>query len=140
MSKSERQGSCLCGEVKLTAKTSSDDMGACHCSMCQKWGGGPYLSNECGADVALNGEESISVYSSSAWAERGFCRKCGTHLFYRLKESREYFVPIGLFENADGLVFDRQIFIDEKPACYSFAEKTSDLTRAEVFAKFAPPE
>ena len=25
---------------------------------------------------------------SSAWAERGFCKNCGSHLFYRLKENK----------------------------------------------------
>lgn len=35
--------------------------------------------------------------------------------------------------------FQEQIFVDEKPADYDFANDTPKLTGAEVFAKFTPP-
>ena len=47
-------------------------------------------------------------------------------------------VPVGLFENLEGVVFESQIFIDEKPDYYSFADQTETMTGAEVFAMFAP--
>lgn len=108
--------------------------------MCRRWGGGPYLAVDCGTDVKLDGEEEISVYDSSMWAERGFCRHCGTHLFYRLKESGQHIMSAGLFEEIDDLVFHHQIFVDEKPHWYQFKNDTEDLTGAEVFAKYAPPQ
>ena len=94
---------------------------------------------DCGSDIRFDGEENISLFGSSAWAERGFCGQCGTHLFYRIKENQQHIVPIGLFDSDANLVFDRQVFVDEKPAYYDFANKTSDMTGAEVFAQFAPP-
>ena len=33
-----------------------------------------------------------------------------------------------------------QVFIDEKPAYYDFANKTGTMTGAEVLALFAPPD
>jgi hypothetical protein len=36
------------------------------------------------------------------------------------------------------LVFDHQVFIDEKPSYYCFPNETENLTGAEVFAKYAP--
>lgn len=133
-------GSCLCGAVKLTVINPGTSIGACHCGMCRKWGGGPLLAVESGTDVTLQGEDNITVYNSSEWAERGFCKHCGTHLFYRLKEARQYHVPAGLFDDAPGLSFDLQIFIDEKPAYYRFANETPALTGAEVFAMYAPKQ
>ena len=135
----EGKGSCLCGAVHLYAKTMSKQVGACHCSMCRKWTGGPLLAVDCGSDVSFEGQENISTYDSSAWAERGFCNKCGSHLFYRLKEQNQYIVPVGLFDDFARVVFDHQIFIEEKPAFYSFANETKNLTGAEVFAQFAAP-
>jgi len=135
----EAQASCLCGATRLLAKTVSRQMGACHCDMCRKWSGGPLLAVDCGTEVTLEGEENVSLYDSSQWAERGFCKKCGSSLFYRLKERNQYIVPVGLFENLSGIVFDHQIFIDEKPAYYCFAEETKNMTGAEVFAMYAPP-
>ena len=131
------KGSCLCGAVSLSTTSMNHQVGACHCSMCRKWGGGALLAVECGSDVSFEGEENIEVYQSSAWAERGFCKKCGSHLFYRLKQNHEYYIPVGIFEESEGLVFDNQVFIDEKPEYYSFANKTKTMTGEEVFAMFA---
>lgn len=95
---------------------------------------------DCGADVDFDGKDCVSVYPSSDWAERGFCRECGTHLFYRLKESRQHMIPVGLFEEDDSRAFELQVFVDERPDYYRFANKTEELTGAEVFAKYAPAE
>jgi hypothetical protein len=104
--------------------------------MCRRWGGGPFMEIDCGADVDIGGEDNVSVFDSSDWAERGFCRNCGTHLFYRLKGSGQHMVPVGLFEDSASLVFKGQVFVDEKPEYYEFANKTKDLTGAEIFAMY----
>ena len=132
----ERRGHCLCGDVKITAKTAPNNVGACHCRMCRRWGGGPFMEIDCGSEVAIDGDASVSIFSSSDWAERGFCRNCGTHLFYRIKASGQHMIPIGLFEDSEDLVFDTQVFIDEKPGYYSFTNKTKNLTGAEIFELF----
>ena len=134
----EASGSCLCGAVHITVKGVSKNVGACHCHMCRKWGGGPLLAVDCGADVTFEGEESISIFNSSEWAERGFCNQCGGHLFYRLKENKQHIMPVGLFDDDTPFVFDHQVFIDEKPSFYCFSNETNDMTGAELFAKFAP--
>lgn len=133
-------GHCLCGAVSIRAEAISNHVGACHCSMCRRWGGGPLLATPCGDAVTFGGEQNITVYGSSDWAERGFCSRCGSHLFYRLKESGEYYMPVGLFDAMDHFSFDHQVFIDEKPDFYRFANSTEEMTGAEVFARYAPPE
>ncbi|AFY91176.1 GFA family protein [Chroococcidiopsis thermalis] len=133
------KGSCLCGAVSLSTTSIDRHIAACHCSMCRKWGGGALLAVECGSDVSFQGEENIGIYQSSEWAERGFCKQCGSHLFYRLKQNQQYYIPAGIFDNDEGLVFEHQVFIDEKPAYYSFANETKNMTGAELFAQFAPP-
>ena len=135
-SKNEHHGTCLCGAVRVVAKTSGNDIDACHCTMCRRWGGGPFLAVECGGNVDFQGAEHISTYSSSDWAERGFCRSCGTHLFYRLKQREHYAIPVGLFDGRDDWKLTEQIFIDEKPAFYAFAQATKNLTGEEVFAQY----
>lgn len=141
MSDKERgQGSCLCGAIRFVARAIDTHFATCHCGMCRKWTGGPLFAVDCGSDVSFEGEENIALFSSSEWAERGFCRQCGTHLFYRVKESQQYFIPVGLFDNPQDFVFEQQIFIDEKPDYYDFANDTTNLTGEEVFAQFAPPD
>ena len=133
----EKTGKCLCGAVRVTAKQANTEIGACHCGMCRKWCGGPLFAVDCGAEVVFEGEENISVFGSSAWAERGFCKQCGSALFFRIKESSHYMLPAGVFDDDQGLVFAQQIFIDEKPSFYTFADKTENMTGAEMFAQFA---
>jgi hypothetical protein len=132
------KGSCLCGAVSLSKTDMSNKISACHCNMCRKWGGGALLVVECGSDVSFEGEENIGFYQSSEWAERGFCNKCGSHLFYKFKQNNQYYIPVGLFDNSEGLVFEHQVFIDEKPEYYSFANETKNITGEELFAQFSP--
>lgn len=130
-------GSCLCGAVQVTATPKSHHFGACHCDMCRKWGGGPFLAVECEEAVSFEGDDHISTFASSDWADRGFCSHCGTHLFYRLKEGGHYAIPVELFDDADEWHFAEQIFIDRKPSFYSFSDQTKNMTGEEVFAAFA---
>lgn len=136
-SSTAHHGACLCGAVRVTARARSNNVGACHCSMCQKWGGGPLLAVECGSTVSFEGAEKIRTFNSSEWAERGFCQKCGTHLFYRLKESGHYAIPVGLFDDPSEWSLAEQIFIDKKPSFYSFSEQTKNLTGEEVFDQYS---
>jgi hypothetical protein len=131
-------GKCLCGGVTVSFSLEKQTFDACHCGMCRKWGGGPALTVDGGSKIQFTGEDLIATYDSSEWAQRGFCKRCGTHLFYRLKQSNFHNFPLGLIENTEHLKFGLQIFIDRKPDHYSFANKTETMTQAEVFAKFVP--
>jgi hypothetical protein len=96
------------------------------------------LSLHCGDDVQIDGTESLTVFRSSEWAERGFCAKCGTHLYYRLVPANEYILSAGLFQDGMEFKFKEQIFIDKKPSYYEFSNKTEQLTEAQVFARYVP--
>lgn len=134
----EAKGKCLCGSVRFTVSEMNNSVDACHCGMCRRWGGGPLMSVRCGSDVVFEGQDNIAVYDSSDWAERGFCRKCGSHLFYRLKVGNRHEIAAGLFDHQNDFSFDLQVFIDRKPSFYSFANKTKEMTEAEVIEMFGP--
>lgn len=133
------EGRCLCGAVAVHAAVAAARVDACHCSMCRRWGGGPLLAVDAGVSVRLEGEEHIGVFASSDWAERGFCKSCGTHLFYRLKGSEHYMLPAGLVEGELPWSFVEQVFIDDKPGWYAFANETHNLTETEAFEKYGGP-
>lgn len=131
-------GKCLCGKVTLKTNSLDNNMGSCHCSFCRKWSAGPFLSSAC-ADLKIEGVEHLGIFESSAWAQRGFCKNCGSSLFYQLKNTESYYVNSEIFEKSD-FFFDHQVFIDEKPSYYEFANQTKNMTGAELFAAFAPKE
>ena len=130
------EGKCLCGAITVKAPDHRN-VDACHCGMCRRWGGSPALGVLCGPEVQFDGAEHIKVYKSSDWAERAFCHECGTHIFYKLVATGDYFLPAGLFQDGVEFEFTEQIFIDRKPSYYEFANQTANMTEAEVFAKFA---
>ncbi|QIG78790.1 GFA family protein [Stakelama tenebrarum] len=130
------EGTCLCGAVTITIRPAERHVDACHCDMCRRWAGGAFLSMPAVTDIAIEGAENVTRYRSSDWAERGFCGECGTHLFYHLLPADSYSCPSGLFARADDFPLTSEIFIDEKPATYSFAGNRERLTGAQVIAQF----
>ena len=125
-------GRCLCGAVTFEATDTPEQFGVCHCDMCRRWTSGPNFAAHVGA-ITFGGKGEIGVYRSSDWAERGFCKTCGTPLFYRLVESGVHYVSVGIFDDQTRWKMINQIFTDEKPAYYDFANKTKMMTAAEVF-------
>jgi len=130
----EVTGACLCGGVKVKANIKEKAYGACHCDNCRKWAAGPYLSIEAGTDVKFDGAENISVFNSSEWGERAFCKKCGTVLFCRIKETGDHYMSWELVNDKTDWKFTHQVFIDSKPKSYEFSNKTHNITGAELFA------
>lgn len=128
------KGSCLCGAVSVEAPD-TQGVGACHCGMCRKWGGGPLLAVPGGKAVRFGNEAAITRYASSDWAERGFCRHCGSHLFSFVKPTGDHYLPVGLFDGQAGFKLEEEIFIDCKPAYYSFAQQTHQLTEQQFMAQ-----
>ncbi len=106
-------GHCLCGAVQITVERPSRHVELCHCDMCRRWGGGFYASFS-GEAAAIEGEDRITVYRSSEWAERAFCNACGSSLWYRFLPTGNRSFAAGLFSQADGYEIEKEIFVDEK--------------------------
>lgn len=132
------RGKCICGAVTLEIEHEKPTVGACHCSICRQWGGGPFMTLECHRAPRIEGAEHVRTYASSDWAQRGFCANCGTHLFYRLTQAEFYALPVGMFAEGGSWPFELQVFIDEKPENYRFADKTHAMTGEEVFKAWSP--
>jgi hypothetical protein len=101
--------------------------------MCRRWSGGPGLTAAAGR-VRFEGAGHIGRYDSSEWAERGFCTRCGSHLFYRLKARDHYYLWLGAFDDPSPFRLAGEIYVDEKPAGYAFAGDHPRLTGAQFLA------
>jgi hypothetical protein len=104
--------------------------------MCVRWSAGPFLSVST-TGTSFVGEEDLVVFDFSDWAERGFCKKCGTILFYRLKERDGHEMSTGTFDDSTLFKMVGEIFVDEKPGGYDFTGDHPRLTGAEAIAKFS---
>ena len=130
------EGKCLCGAVTIRATPKRRTVEACHCTMCRRWSGVAYVGVQCGSEVEIAGEENVVRYRSSDWAERGFCGRCGSSLFFHYLPLDTYGLLAGLFPDDSFEPLAEEIFIDEKPDYYAFAGDAKKLTGAEVMANF----
>ena len=130
-------GRCLCGGVTFEIEALNTHVDACHCGMCRRWAGGPYMTLQHEGPVAFGGTDLIAIYPSSDMIERGFCKRCGSVLFTRLKGQDHYFLSAGAIAQSNRLDFTVEIFFDDKPAYYAFANQTQKMTGAEVAAAWA---
>ncbi|MDF1855069.1 GFA family protein [Pseudooceanicola sp.] len=137
----ERQGGCMCGAVRFTATDVPGEFGACHCEMCRRWTGSAFLGITVPrASVTWQGEAQIRTLQSSDWAERAWCGRCGTGLYYHITAdgpmAANYEIPVGILDDANGLTMRSEIYIDQKPDSFAYAGEHQLMTRAEVLAKY----
>ena len=79
-------GSCLCGAIRFTIETPPKWVAHCHCSMCRRAHGAPFVTwvgVETAAFRLVGGADVLRTYASSADATREFCGTCGASLFWR---------------------------------------------------------
>ncbi len=77
------EGGCLCGSVRYRLASDPFDAGWCHCRTCQLNSGSPamaFASVRNGDWMVTKGGQDIARTRSSSFAERVFCRACGTPL------------------------------------------------------------
>ncbi|MEM8553415.1 MAG: GFA family protein [Pseudomonadota bacterium] len=129
-------GRCLCGAVEITVDGDFiAAVGVCHCGLCQRWTGNTWGSFEATAKaVTVQGE--VAKYASTSFSERGFCPKCGTHLYLRntVGEDDPYDLLPGIFEGAAEFPLVSEIYTDCAPAYVPLAGDHRRKTRAEYEA------
>jgi len=132
----------MCGAVRFTAQNVPATYGICHCEMCRRWTGSAFVNVEIPSDgIAWSNEAQIGTLQTSDWAERGWCRRCGSHLYWRMTDhsvdGATTDVPLGLFDDANGFALSHEIYIDHKPDSFSFVgDGHKKLTRAEYLQDF----
>ena len=136
-----RSGRCLCGSVTFTVSVPDPTYSICHCGYCRRWSGGPLMSVHCPGDVAFQSDTDLAWYRSTEWAERGFCRTCGSSLFWRMAEDpgAMLIVSVDALEDADDITLHRHIYVDAKPDRYEFADDRPRITEAELMAELGIP-
>jgi hypothetical protein len=79
-------GKCLCGAVAFSMEFPSNWVAHCHCTMCQRAHGAAFVTWVSAADTRVSIQDSAGClrwHASSPEAQRGFCSRCGSSLFFR---------------------------------------------------------
>ena len=117
-------GGCQCGAVRYRLGAAPYWAGICHCRMCQKAGGSPYM-----AFASVKSEDfettrgKLRLFASSAIAERGFCAECGTPLTYRPTGGASVSVTLGSLDRPDAVSPTEQLGVESRlPWCENLDE------------------
>lgn len=78
-------GRCLCGAVEFAADGPSLFLAHCHCRWCRAAHGAAFVTwlgvRQEGFHLG-RGDDALQWYDSTEQSRRGFCRTCGTTLFF----------------------------------------------------------
>jgi hypothetical protein len=118
------RGRCECGAVVYEVHGPLRDVIACHCTQCRRTSG-HYSAYTSAAVENLVLVQSVGLrwYRSSDSAERGFCERCGSNLFWRpLSEPERISIAAGTLEGSTGLKVSRHIFVADAGDYYSLPD------------------
>lgn len=129
-------GQCLCGAVRFVATGEVNRVSACYCKQCTRQNaGGPFYGVELQGDLNIENEEALQWYAASPKAKRGFCKRCGSSLFWQANADHSIFdISLGTLDHNEHLSLDAHIFVDYCPAYISIAGPASQLTEEAMFA------
>lgn len=117
------KGSCLCGAVRFTVDGELPGPDACHCVQCRKHSGHYFASTDVPkSSLTVEGEGALAWYRSSDRVRRGFCKACGSSLFWDPVQSRKIAVAMGAFDDPTGTRLHMHIFVAEKGDYYEIAD------------------
>lgn len=108
-------GGCLCGAVRYEISGPLRDVVNCHCSMCQRQHGGfgPH-TKALKENIEISKSDGLAWYQTSDIARRGFCRECGSGLFWEPIHFDGTGILAGTLDAPTGLRTLGHIFVGEK--------------------------
>ena len=119
MTSSKRHGRCLCGGVTYNVEGELRQVLVCHCSQCRRSSGHQWAATAAPLNaVEIDCEKTLSWYRSSSRAKRGFCRRCGSSLFWQEDGSRSLSIAAGSLDVPTGLSTQEHIYFDDASDYY----------------------
>ncbi|MEM6462087.1 MAG: GFA family protein [Pseudomonadota bacterium] len=116
-------GSCLCGAIEYSMEGPLRGVVACHCTQCRKQSGHYFAAtNVADERLIVSGSENLTWYKASDEAKRGFCKTCGSILFWKHKDDAFTSVMAGGLDGETGLEIEKHIFCADKGDYYTIAD------------------
>lgn len=117
-------GSCLCNGVTFELSPPLRNSVACHCVQCRKTSGHYVSATQVPAgQLHITQDETLQWYQSSPQAERGFCNRCGSSLFWRHEaDNGAVSVMSGTLDGPTGIKTEKHIFTAFQGDYYELAD------------------
>ena len=95
----EVSGGCACGRIRYRVRIDNDEAYLCHCRMCQRATGGVSIAFKNVKKADVDWEREPDWFQSSPFAQRPFCRECGTSLGFAFPDSENIDLTIGSLDD-----------------------------------------
>lgn len=116
-------GSCLCGTVRYKINGPLRHVTACHCSQCRKQTGHYYAAtNVADDDLVIENGENLTWFEASSEARRGFCKTCGSALFWKSNGDDHTSIMAGSLDGDSGTKLTEHIFVADKGDYYDISD------------------
>ncbi len=113
-------GRCDCGNVTFTLLEVRDSVTVCHCRQCRRTSGHLWAATNSPFDsLTFTKDVGLTWYASSDFAKRGFCRSCGSSLFYRMNGEDGIGIAAGCLDLPTGMHIAQHIFVADKGDYYA---------------------
>jgi hypothetical protein len=123
MTEEKRSGGCLCGAVRFEIDGPMREVLICHCKQCRRQHGhAAAYTNAPAEKFRFLERRGLAWRRSSPEAERGFCRECGSSLFYRRMGGPTLSVTAGSLDEPTGLTCGAHLFTASKGDYYEIGE------------------
>ena len=110
-------GACLCGTISFSVQQPAKWCAHCHCSMCRQAHGAGYVTwvgFEQDQIEFKQGLDKLEWFESSPGAQRGFCRRCGSSMFFRSERwAGELHIALGCILGKIDLQPQANVFFDK---------------------------
>lgn len=132
MNQTNIHGGCLCGNVRYEIRgTLKRNVVNCHCDMCRRLHGGFGAHTKANKhDIHITNSTGLAWYESSSIARRGFCRLCGSSLFWEPVGQNTTGIVAGSLDTFDGLKTIGHIFVDEKASFYEITDNCPQFKKS----------
>jgi hypothetical protein len=116
-------GSCLCGAVRFTVDGDLPHPDGCHCTACRKTSGHYFASCDVPKSaLTISGDDNLTWFQSSQKVRRGFCKTCGSNLFWDPVFRDWIGVAMGAIDGPTGTSLNLHIFVSEKGDYYDLTD------------------
>ena len=130
MKKLSLKASCLCGNIQLRTQGYHRNVQNCHCIQCMKTHGHyAAYTNVHEQNVKFLKKRTLKWFRSSKKAKRGFCRKCGASLFFKVIGNKNISIAAGMFNGPTKLKTKMNIFVKGKSDYYKLDNRLPKFKR-----------
>jgi len=131
-SEQSHDGGCACDAVRYRVSGALRPVIACHCGQCRKsltnYGAFTAVARD---DLEIANEGGITWFESSPGVRRGFCRRCGSALFWDNSAAAHVSIAAGTLDLPSGVKLARHIYVADKADFYEIGDGLEQLPQGQ---------